>query len=317
MNEHTPGHAPWTRRRRAAWAGGLLVLVGCSSAPPLMFADNVSMGLQLGNQTASGGGSVSLGYKHRSVAIVPVAAVDGQGRVGTALSTDVMPGGAGTRKDALSVFAVFEGSAEGGGPLRVGQAFATGIAAQRLTEGYACKLGDTSLCAPAPATPQAAASATPQVAAAAAEPAAGRPPAPAPAPAPASPAYPYPLIYARADVLGLDVAGSAAEQGTSFTFGFGSRNVALVPVVAANADGSLAGLKASDGATPAGQDKDAFSVLGQFASNTETRSLGFCLERYFATGMAAQNLGRGLGAAAAAQRASAPAAAASAPRRCI
>ena len=44
---------------------------GCAVNPPLLFADNTTVGIGLGNDSASAGASVSLGYKARSLAVVP------------------------------------------------------------------------------------------------------------------------------------------------------------------------------------------------------------------------------------------------------
>lgn len=283
-----------------------LGVAACSSNPPLMFADNVTFGLQVGNATTAAGGSVSLGYKHQSAAIVPVSALDRDGKAQELKSTDVGPAGAARRKDALSVFAVFETSKAEATPFRVGQTFATGLAAQHITQGYACKLSGDKACtaldaASAPVGQAAVASAPPKA---------------EPGSADNTYQYQHPLVYARSDVVGMDIAGSPAEQGAAFTFGFGTRNVALVPVIAKDADGKVSHLGGSDGTKPA-QDRDAFAVLGQFASTTELKGLGFCLERYFATGMAAQNLGRGLARAAANAASAAPQPEAQAKANCM
>lgn len=110
-------------------------------------------------------------------------------------------------------------------------------------------------------------------------------------------------MFGRTDVVGFDISGSAAEQGGTFVFGYGGRNLALVPAYTPSKNSKVSGLYAkSDGI-----ERDAFSVLGQFDANTETTKLGFDIKRYFATGLAAQNLSRSIASAiAASASASAP-----------
>lgn len=243
---------------------------GCAVNPPLLFADSTTVGIGLGNDSASAGASASFGYKARSLAVVPVSILKADGVAAALLGRN--PDNA----DALSVFAVFETAASApaaaAGRVRLGQVFSTGLAAQALAKGYECRYrGGTSCQAPVPDQP-ASAAAVPQ------------PPRDTDRP------YQHPLVYARTDVFGLEIGGTVAEQGTHFTLGMGSRNVALVPVVAQSAQRHVTRLT---GSTANGQ-RDAYSVLGQFRSDTETRQLGIGLERYFATGIAAQTLGLGL-----------------------
>lgn len=301
-------------------------LAACASSPSmLIFADNVTFGLQLGTNTAAGGSSVTLGFKNRSVAIVPMSVLDQDGNAQKLSSLD---GGNG---DAMSVFAVFDASSSGqSSPLKAGQMFSTGVAAQQLTLGYLCRTnpqaaqchveppagsasasaklasahastaGSAASSAQASAK-SAAASASSAAAAAGSIGVAAAPPAPPP-PANDRP-YQWPLVFGRTDVVGFDISGSAAEQGGTFVFGYGGRNLALVPAYTPSKNSKVSGLYAkSDGI-----ERDAFSVLGQFDANTETTKLGFDIKRYFATGLAAQNLSRSIASAiAASASASAP-----------
>ncbi|NRF69682.1 hypothetical protein HLB44_22000 [Aquincola sp. S2] len=271
-------------------------LGGCSSNPPLMFGDHVSFGLQLGTDTAGSGGSVTLGYKQRSVAIVPVSVLDEQG------NAQAMRGIDGQERDALSVFAVFESAAPAANErLRIGQVFSTGSAAQLLAQGYECQLAARNCASPAaPAAAGAVKTALPAAAAATVSPAApAAAPAPSTAPAAAAGDRPYqkPLLYSRTDVAGIHIGGSAAEQGAAFSLGYASRNLALIPVYAPQGGERVIGLFGGVGGATS---RDAFSVMGQFQANTSTTGLGYGLSRYFATGIAAQNLAQGLRAAVAA-----------------
>ncbi|WP_341893459.1 hypothetical protein, partial [Variovorax sp. YR752] len=186
-----------------------LLLGACASNPPLLFADSTTVGLKLGADTASLGGAVSLGVKNQSLAVVPVSVVD---HTSQAFS---MTGQAGNRVDALSVFAVFKTDAENkDSPVKIGQVFSTGAAAQLITQGFECHLATRTPC-PAPGN----------------LPAGGAETRLPPPPGTDRP-YQRPLVYARTDTYGFDISGSTAEQGSTFTLGYGNRNLALVPIVA-------------------------------------------------------------------------------------
>ena len=113
--------------------------------------------------------------------------------------------------------------------------------------------------------------------------------------------YQAPLLFLRTDVVGINIGGSLAEQGLKFDLGYANRNLALVPVFAPGAGKKMYGLfgrvdPTDADARPTDALQDAYSVLGQFSANTETAKLelGLGLERYFATGVAAYNLGESL-----------------------
>lgn len=267
-------------------------LASCAVNPPLMFGDSTAVGLQIGSDLASGGAGVSLGYKQRSVAVVPVSVLDEHS------GAQALRGFSEDDKDALSVFAVFESSAPSANDrVRIGQVFSTGLAAQLLTQGYECRMRGAGSCTTPAAPPQN--KGKPAV-----------PPAPSPVPAADRP-YQKPLIYARTDVFGFDISGSSAEQGANFTLGYSSNNLALVPVFAPSGGLRVSGLFGGIGDVP--NSRDAYSVLGQFKADTNTKALGFGIERYFATGIAAQNLAQGLRAALAAAPVASSASSASSP----
>ena len=257
---------------------------GCAVNPPLLFADQVTYGIGLGNDAASAGGAVSLGYKHRSLAVGPVWGLQERGRAFAVRAAD---GGGDDSSDALSVFAVFEnsGTTPAGGPprVRIGQIFSTGLAAQAVAQGIQCRHEGTAAGCGANETgfrkearkdkgpeTQSSSASTPRLGD-------DRP-------------YQTPLVFSRNDVVGLDIGGAIAEQGMSFSLGWSTRNLALIPVVAPSAGQGVTSLF---GAGEAGE-SDSYSVVGQFESNTETRGLGIGLERFFATGVAAVKLGQGI-----------------------
>jgi hypothetical protein len=109
--------------------------------------------------------------------------------------------------------------------------------------------------------------------------------------------YQAPLLFLRSDVVGIDIGGSLAEQGLQFDLGYTNRNLALIPVYAAGAGGKVVRIAGGSDGAASDRSNDAMSVLGQFKVNTETTRLGLGLGRYFATGVAARNMGESISAA--------------------
>ena len=267
---------------------GAAALAGCSSVnPPLLFGDESTFGLRLGNDTAAAGMSATVGYKQHSIAVVPVTVLKEDG------AAYAIKAHSGNDKDALSVFAVFDGGAKadeaktGTQTVKMGQLFSTGLAAQALTYGYQCLYRNDTACVAPPAPTKVAAVAGPAAAPISATPTQVRP-----AVDPADRPYQRPLIYLRSDVVGFDIGGSAAEQGAQFTFGYSGRNIAMIPVASLGAGGRVGGLSGQESADD--KTSDTYSVFGQFRASTETARLGFGLERFFATGIAARNLAEGV-----------------------
>lgn len=296
------------------WA---VLLAGCASPnPPLMFGDHASFGLHLGNDNAAGGAAFALGYRHLSVAVVPVSALTREGVAAKVVAHDDRTGGDGQTdavSDALSVFAVFEGGVAGVPPAdpvaRVGQVFSTGLAAQMLTRGYDCRARGDAVCQRSVPQPSPTGAGQPRAPAAVASTASATRGAAASGGAaaaalPSERPYQRPLVFMRNDVYGIDLEGSLAGQGAHFTLGYTSRNTALIPVVLRGADGQPTRLLA-DG-TGTGW-RDAFSVVGQFRADSQTTRAGVDLGRYFATGLAAQNLGSSIQAGVARGAAAQPA----------
>jgi len=287
-----------------------LLLAACStSSSPLMFGDTTTFGLRLGNDGATSGGSVSLGVKNQSVAIVPVTYLDrGYVKYLSGSNSD-------TDRDALSVFASFDSRTkspgDGGSVVQLGQVFTTGLAAQEVTVGYLCRQKKDT-------TPQCT-QAKEEIAASdgSAANGVGNPSNsnPGPTGSNARPArnmassgaqqetddrngpYQVPLLFARTDVYGVDIGGSLAQVGLQFVLGYGNRNIALIPTTAQNASGRTVQINGRENPEDGDRSLDTLSVIGQFKGETKTSQLGYGLERYFATGMAARNIGKGLGLA--------------------
>jgi hypothetical protein len=298
---------------RGSMVAAMLALAGCSTNAPLMFGDSTTFGLRLGNDTVTSGGSVSLGYKAQSVAVVPVSVLNDKGE------PKLIKGHGRSNDDAMSVFAVFESNSStpadttASNTVRLGQVFSTGLAAQALTLGYSCreradtdctKTATTTALEAAAAADRAATAATQaaeKAAVAAAKTMAGASAEPRPAAqvqtATTATDRPYqaPLLFLRTDVVGIDIGGSLAQQGLQFNLGYSNRNIALIPTHATGSGGRVFKITGGKGSQDASD--DALSVLGQFRANTQTTRLGYGLDRYFATGVAARNLGDGIAAA--------------------
>lgn len=322
-----------------------LLLAGCSvTNPPLMFGDIVTYGLRLGNDESTGGGSVALGVKMQSVAIVPVTYLNENDEI------KYLNGRSANRleRDGMSVFASFESHAPqdkmdsaGNAIVDLGQVFSTGLAAQAITRGYVCRQ-TTDNCVQLEQQQEAAnkkreerdkevAKAREERRKEAAQARLDREArllpirleeetrrmqlglvdkgqADAKKEKPGADSdnaridvekapYQKPLLFARTDVIGIDIGGSLAQQGLQFVLGYTGRNLALIPTTTRSDKGKVASIMGIDEDGDGPPAMDAFSVLGQFKANTEIRRLGFGLERYFATGFAARNLGDGVGMA--------------------
>lgn len=110
-----------------------------------------------------------------------------------------------------------------------------------------------------------------------------------------------PLIFGQYDSLGIELSADLSNLsnpvGGNFVLGYSGRNFAIIPVLAERNDGTYAKLGSknennlSDGKN---EDKDAYSVVGQFKANADRNAPNLHLDRFFATGMAATYLSEGL-----------------------
>ncbi len=106
-----------------------------------------------------------------------------------------------------------------------------------------------------------------------------------------------PLIFADKTSVGIDISGS--EQGIDFVLGFKTKSVSIIPVAVRrkDKDGNVTEIipvQAEDG-----EKRDAYSTFGNFTVDTqgETAAASVGLGRFFATGVAAQNIATELGKA--------------------
>jgi hypothetical protein len=121
---------------------------GCAqvSDPPLIFGQTHTVGITIAGSPAEQGGEFTLGYRDRDLAIVPVTVTQGDGSV-TQLDSHVFGDHRSETdqpdKDTFSVLGQFELATEGRqAQVGLGKFFATGLAARRLADGFACALSE-------------------------------------------------------------------------------------------------------------------------------------------------------------------------------
>ena len=115
-----------------------LVLSSCSEItnPPLLFGQSHTVGISVSVTAPDQGGEITIGYKDRNFAIVPVTVKQADGN-----STQIKSTATAGHQDALSVLGQFEVSAKASGPeASLGKFFATGNAANKLADGFKAKL---------------------------------------------------------------------------------------------------------------------------------------------------------------------------------
>ena len=116
-----------------------LSIAGCATKQnlPLVFGQAHTVGISISGTTTQQGGEFTLGYKDWNFAIVPVTVSQANGGNSQITAT------AGTHQDALSVLGQFNVKAKGGvqSEVGLGKFFATGMAANKLADGFAAKLG--------------------------------------------------------------------------------------------------------------------------------------------------------------------------------
>ncbi|MCX7176351.1 MAG: hypothetical protein NT159_20995 [Proteobacteria bacterium] len=139
----------------------MIILGGCAEIPknmPLVFGESITVGIGIGSSAADQGMDFTLGVKTRDIAVIPVVAYDKDGQR-VAIYAEVTETTTGTEssetqgdrkivtknpetkvvnKDSYSVLGQF-GSTTDVSTKRVGlgKFFATGAAAQQLSEGFA------------------------------------------------------------------------------------------------------------------------------------------------------------------------------------
>ena len=128
---------------------GCLILGGCADQQytPLIFGQSDTLGISISASATEQGAELTLGYKGRNIAIIPVTVKQADGTV-TNVSATRTGGSDGEFVDALSVFGQFEAAASGGTATEsqpavqasLGKFFATGLAAMNISDGFRQKL---------------------------------------------------------------------------------------------------------------------------------------------------------------------------------
>lgn len=288
------------RIHRTGWMAAVLLCGGCATYDnELLFAESTDIGIGV-QPNPTGGAQFNLGYKQRDLAVIPVGAIDSKGEI-KQRRTSTLNGD----KDSLSVFGQFSadvgnrgsdiGSDASGANSNsdtdreravLGRFFATGLAAQYLAKGYAkawkkqADIVDEALdAAGAEEVDSFKNGSSKKKQRKSAEDVVR-----------VKPRALRPLIFGQSDVLGLMV-GTALKPGEGvFSLGYSGQNIAVMPVFAEKPNGEYEGV----GGKNKDEDTDAFSVVGQFKAASGVHSIGVSLDRFFATGLAAQQLSEGL-----------------------
>lgn len=111
-------------------------LVACAPMPDtVVFGQAQTVGISIGQSQGAPAPELVVGYKDANVALLPTAVRDENGKPEIIGGTTT---GNSSFKETFSVFGQFEVSAEGSGKVGLGKFFATGLAAQKLSAGFAC-----------------------------------------------------------------------------------------------------------------------------------------------------------------------------------
>jgi len=165
-------------------------------ALPLLFAQSHTLGVSLNGTAQEQGVQLTLGFRDRDVAIIPVSVPQGGGTNTQLAATVGVDSDRST--DAFSVLGRFDSTSDAtSGQVGLGKFFATGIAARSLADGFSDELANAD--APPAAVPAVAAPSTniPDVSAPGTSGAGTSGALPAHAPAPLSPKVPAPKTPAN------------------------------------------------------------------------------------------------------------------------
>lgn len=117
---------------------------GGTDHSPLSFTESNNIGITVASSPAAQGGEITLGYRSLDLALVPVTVRQADGNA-TNLFVDVRSADGGEATDTLSVLGQFEANAEApGATVGLGRFFATGLAAQKLADGFSAELANGS-----------------------------------------------------------------------------------------------------------------------------------------------------------------------------
>ncbi|WP_139367779.1 hypothetical protein [Enterovibrio nigricans] len=97
-----------------------------------------------------------------------------------------------------------------------------------------------------------------------------------------------PLIFSQTQSVGIGIGTNAVAQGVDFSLGYKDSNIAIIPITIKQSSNDSTLIKST-----VGNSQDAMSVLGQFDVNSNNEGAGAALGKFFATGIAAQQLATG------------------------
>jgi len=166
-------------------SGVALACASCATNQPvpLLFAQSHTLGVTIGGTAQEQGVELTLGYRDRDIAVVPVS-VPQAGGTNTQLNSTVPADTASdsaVATDAFSVLGQFDTTSDAkAAQVGLGTFFATGLAAQKLADGFSTKLAGGHGATPVATAPATAAPAAAAVAASAPAVAAAAAPAPVP-----------------------------------------------------------------------------------------------------------------------------------------
>jgi len=274
-----------------------MTVTGCASDHdlPLVFGASNTIGISIGGSLPEQGGDFTIGYKGQDFAIVPVTVVQSDGaeqQIGADVRGDKF-------QDAFSVLGQFEAAASQtstGSKTGLGKFFATGVAAKKLSDGFAKRLGDGRSTVDACNATKLGGGVNQQQLQPAQVTVQQQRVEPQQASQHRSGAM---MIFAQYEALGFSLGAAAAQQGGDLTLGWKDRNVAIVPVIARDGSGRADQIRGkvtnTDNQWPDPTDHDALSVLGQFQFDAKQGSatVEVGLGKFFSTGTAAQRLADG------------------------
>lgn len=295
----------------------LLAVAGCSSTgeSSLIFGQANTLGISIGASAADQGGDLVLGYKGQNFAIVPVSVGQPDGssaHIGAAVGDGF--------GDAYSVLGQFEAKSKTGVTTQsagLGTFFATGLAAKRLSDGFAQKMGDSRTttsadCGGQQANDKGSATNTAAAADAAATQSKSNPSQATGQSTPESSRAQssvmsgtetkerkpnVSLVYAQYQSVGFVATAAATQQGSDLTLGYKDRNIAIVPTIKRDGAGVASPIesKATEPDRDARIHFDSLSVLGQFEfdAKNDAGTIDTGLGKFFSTGMAAKRLSDG------------------------
>lgn len=112
----------------------------------LVFGQTQTLGISIGGSATDQGASFTLGYQDKNFAVVPATVRHADGSSTQVLSTVGNPGSRpGQSQDALSVLGQFSVSTNSRtADVGLGKFFATGLAAQKLADGFSERLAGAS-----------------------------------------------------------------------------------------------------------------------------------------------------------------------------